>query len=70
MDEETTVLLDYLEDIKDKELVVKVFIEGSSPTQSKTMLSGKIMDFDEDSIVLDQCLIFLKRVISIAPYQN
>ena len=54
--------------MKDTRTPVKVFIEGSSPTQAKTMLSGKITSYDDDAIVLDECLIFLERVISIAPY--
>ena len=63
-----SVLLSYLSDMKDKRTTVKVFIEGSSPTQAKTMLSGKITSYDDDAIVLDECLIFLERVISIAPF--
>jgi ribosome maturation factor RimP len=63
-----SVLLTYLSDMKSHKVNVKVFIEGSSPTQAKTMLSGKITNFDEETIVLDECLIFLDRVISIAPF--
>jgi len=63
-----SVLLTYLEDMKSNKTTVKVFIEGSSPTQAKTMLSGKITDADNEAIVLDECLIFLDRIISIAPF--
>jgi len=63
-----SVLLTYLEDMKSNKTTVKVFIEGSSPTQAKTMLSGKITEADNEAIVLDECLIFLERIISIAPF--
>lgn len=63
----TKVTLRYLEKAKEKRITVKVFIE-SGPNQPKTMLSGRVVEYDEDAIVLDECLIFLKRVISVAPY--
>ena len=64
-----SVLLTYLGIMKDKGTTVKVFLEGASPTQNKTMLSGKIKAFDDEALVLDECLIFLDRVISVAPYR-
>ena len=63
-----SVLLTYLGNMKKNKTMVKVFIEGSSPTQAKTMLSGRIAGYDNETIVLDECLIFLERVISIAPF--
>ncbi len=63
-----STLMSYLSMMKEQKTIVKVFIEGASPTQSKTMLSGKITSFDDEAIVLDQCLILLERVISIAPF--
>lgn len=65
---ENSVLLDFLHRAKVSGAHIKVFIEGSSPTQPKTMLSGTITDYDNEAIVLDECLIFLERVISIAPF--
>jgi len=65
-----SVLITYLQQQMVDRNEVKVFIEGASPTQSKTMLSGIITQCDDECIVLDECLIFLDRVISIAPYHN
>jgi hypothetical protein len=62
-----TTMMKYLADAAASKTTVKVFIE-SGPNQPKTMLQGKIVDFDEDAIVLDKCLIFTDRIISIAPY--
>jgi sRNA-binding regulator protein Hfq len=40
---------------------MKIFLD------SGTMLQGKITDYDEKTIVLDKCLVFLDKVISISP---
>lgn len=63
-----SVLLKYLEKVKVEKTVVKVFLE-SSGQHAKTMLKGKVRDYDDESIVLDECLVFLDRVISIAPFE-
>jgi len=65
---QNTVLNEFLSDAMEEGIQLKVFIEGASPSHSKTMLSGKISAFDNEAIVLDECLIFLERVISITPY--
>jgi sRNA-binding regulator protein Hfq len=40
---------------------MKVFLTNG------TMLKGFIVEFDEDSIVLDKCLIEREKIISISP---
>lgn len=64
---EESVKLRYLKKAKETRSEVKVFLESGSG-QPKTMLSGRIKDFDKDDIVLDECLISVSRIISIAPY--
>jgi hypothetical protein len=51
--------LKYVKDYKD--VVLKVFLD------SGTMLSGKIVDCDEESFVIDKCLVNWPKVISIKP---
>lgn len=63
---EKSVILKYLENAKKNKTQMKVFLE-SGPNQPKTMLTGKVVDFDEHAIVLDSCLIFMSRVISVTP---
>lgn len=53
----------YLKTQKEKGTELKVFLNDSK----KTMLQGKITDFDEDCIVLDKCLIMREHIISISP---
>jgi len=62
-----SVKLDYLKKVKDSHSSVKVFLE-SGAGQPKTMLTGKIVAYDDSHIVLDECLIQQGRIISIAPY--
>ena len=52
----------FLKKHKDKGTRLKVFLSSN-----KTMLSGKITDFDDDSIILDECLILREQIISISP---
>ena len=42
---------------------VKVFIDNSK----NTMLQGTIKDFDDDCIILDNCLIMTQNIVSITP---
>lgn len=51
---------DHLYDLKKKETKIKLFLTNS------TMLQGKITAFDEDSIVIDSCLVTRDHVVSIA----
>ena len=41
--------------------VMKVFLS------SGTMLQGKITDYDDTTIVVDKCLVYQDKVISISP---
>ena len=66
---EQSVKMKYLQKAHESKTMVKVFLESGSG-QPKTMLSGRIKDFDKDDIVLDECLISVSRIISIAPYTN
>lgn len=64
-----TTILRYLADAKKTKTVMKVFLE-SGGGQQKTMLKGIITDFDDDALVLDECLVPMERVISIAPDES
>lgn len=66
---EESVKLSYLRRACEDRKTVKVFLESGSG-QPKTMLSGKIKAFDDKDIVLDECLISISRIISIAPFNN
>lgn len=44
---------------------LKVFITGD-PVRT-TMLSGRIFDFDSETILLNKCLIFRDKIMSITP---
>lgn len=52
---------EYLQDLKTKGTPVKVFLSN------KTMLEGKIVDFDDFGIILDKCLVIREQAISIVP---
>jgi RNA chaperone Hfq len=52
---------EYLDKCKKEKTDVKVFLVN------KTMLTGKIINFDETSFVLDKCLVFIANTISIDP---
>lgn len=52
---------EYLDKCKKEKTDVKVFLVN------KTMLQGKIINFDETSFVLDKCLVFIANTISIDP---
>ncbi len=52
---------EYLKKLQNDKATLKVFLNNG------TMLQGKISDFDEESIVLDKCLIFNKQIISMVP---
>jgi sRNA-binding regulator protein Hfq len=50
---------EYLNDAQYKKIPVKVFLDN------KTMLSGLVVDFDNNVIILDKCLINIDKIISI-----
>lgn len=53
---------EFLEKHKTKKTEMKVFLVGG------TMLTGKVTDFDDKAITLNECLIFLDRINSITPF--
>lgn len=65
---ETTATLRYLKKAFENKTFLKVYLE-SGGNQPKTMLKGKITDFDGEAIVLDSCLIPVSRIISVAPHE-
>jgi len=56
---------EYLTKYKTKRTEVNVFLSGKN-----TMLTGKISDFDDTCIILDECLIFRINIISITPQKK
>lgn len=60
-------LLSFLDEAKKEGLSLKVFVDSGSG-QPKTMLQGQVTDFDEEAIVLNKCLIFMDRIISMTPF--
>jgi sRNA-binding regulator protein Hfq len=52
---------EYLQQHKTDKTELKVFLEN------KTMLTGRISNFDEDTIIIDKCLVFREQIISIKP---
>ena len=52
---------EYLSEYKTKKTIMKCFLVNG------TMLSGKIIDFDDISVIIDKCLIYNDKVISITP---
>lgn len=56
----------FLESAKSSKTNIKVFVD-SGTGQPKTMLQGKVTDFDNEAIVLNSCLIFMDRIISMTP---
>ncbi|NCP97771.1 hypothetical protein GW796_05960 [archaeon] len=53
--------VDFFEKHKREKTELKVFLTGGA------MLSGKIVAFYSDSIILNKCLIFKEKIISITP---
>jgi RNA chaperone Hfq len=49
----------YLQQLQDNKTHVKIFLT------SGTMLQGKIMDYDEECLVIDKCLAFYDQIISV-----
>lgn len=47
--------------LKTDKTEVKVFLTN------KTMLTGKVADFDDECVVLNKCLIFYEQIVSITP---
>lgn len=62
-----STLLSFLDEAKKEGLSLKVFVDSGSG-QPKTMLQGQVTDFDEEAIVLNKCLIFMDRIISMTPF--
>lgn len=62
----SSTLQRFLSEAKSNKTVLKVFVESGSG-QPKTMLQGVIADFDDETIVLNKCLVFLDRIISMTP---
>ena len=52
---------EYLKKHKTEKNIMKCFLVNG------TMLSGKIIDYDEKTIILDKCLISDEKIISITP---
>lgn len=50
---------EYLEKHKNNKTEMKVFLDNG------VMLSGKVTAFDDVSLVLDDCLIWYRKIISI-----
>jgi RNA chaperone Hfq len=53
--------LNYLENLKKNKTKTKIFLSSGA------MLEGLITDFDEIAIVLDKCLIYTEKIISVTP---
>ena len=51
----------FLQNCVDQKKEVKVFLTN------KTMLTGKIVDFDDISFIVNKCLVFMNNTISIDP---
>lgn len=58
-----SVTVNYLTQLKDKKIEVKVYLNDPKAM----MLTGIITDFDEDAIILGQCLIPRESILSITP---
>lgn len=56
-----STLSKYLTTAQENKTYVKCFL------QNGTMLEGNVAAFDEETMVLGKCLIFLDKVISITP---
>ena len=52
---------EYFENLKKNKTEIKVFLVN------KTMLTGRIVDYDETSFILDKCLVFIANTISVDP---
>jgi len=52
---------EFLKEHKEKKTKLKFFLEN------KTMLTGKITNFDDNFIIVDKCLVNVDHLISIAP---
>jgi RNA chaperone Hfq len=51
----------YLDNVKKNKTKMKIFLTNG------TMLEGVVIDFDDDCIIVDKCLVFIDKVISITP---
>lgn len=50
---------EYLNDVQKRRIPVKVFLTN------KTMLNGLVVDFDNQCIIIDKCLVNKDEIISI-----
>lgn len=55
---------EYMTDIKNRKVEMNIFLSN------KTMLQGKVVDFDDVCIILDKCLIYHEQIISIVPQRK
>jgi sRNA-binding regulator protein Hfq len=69
-----SVWSNYLDGLKTNKTKVKVFLTDTKIAMiqneldtKRTMLNGFITDFDEESIILDKCLVDRINIISITP---
>lgn len=56
---------EYLKKAKENKFHLNVFLNNQN-VDKKTMLQGKIVDYDDDCIILDDCLIPYTSILSIA----
>lgn len=50
---------EFLQNHKDKKTEMKVFLTN------RVMLQGKIVDFDENVIVINKCMAFIYQIVSV-----
>ena len=69
-----SVWSNYLSELKNKKIKVKVFLSDTKIAMiqngldsKRTMLQGFVTEFDEESVILDKCLIDRINIISITP---
>jgi len=51
----------YLKKLKEDKTDIKCFLSN------KTLLTGRITNFDDECVIIDKCLIFYEQIISIVP---
>jgi len=51
----------YFRKLKEDKTEVKCFLAN------KTLITGRITNFDDECIIIDKCLIFYEQIISIVP---
>lgn len=51
----------YLENLKNSKQSVKAFLDN------KTMLTGRITDFDDSCVIVNKCMVMREKLVSITP---